>query len=80
MRILDTYLIYQDNGFRDVAMKKAFERSITTAGVIELIKKHEELKEAANSLWDSVTDCLNQSDIDKIERNHKSDLDKLGVI
>jgi hypothetical protein len=38
------------------------------------------MRKIANNVWDSVTDCLNQFDIDQIERTHKDDLTKLGVI
>jgi hypothetical protein len=37
------------------------------------------IKKAAHDLWDSVTDLLTQSDIDKIEITHRNDLEKLGI-
>ena len=37
------------------------------------------IKKAAHDLWDSVSDLLTQSDIDKIEVVHRNDLDKLGI-
>jgi len=37
-------------------------------------------EKAANELWNSVTDCLNQFDIETIERLHSKDLAELGII
>jgi hypothetical protein len=37
-------------------------------------------QQAVNDLWDSVTDMLNQDQIEQLERLHEQDLEKLGIL
>lgn len=37
------------------------------------------IKKAANDLWNSVTDLLTQSEINKIESLHREDIKTLGI-
>ena len=39
-----------------------------------------EIQQAANDLWDSVTDMLNQDQIERLEKLHEQDLEKLGIL
>jgi len=39
-----------------------------------------ELQQAANDLWDSVSDMLNQDQIEQLEKKHERDLEKLGIL
>jgi NMD protein affecting ribosome stability and mRNA decay len=38
------------------------------------------LQKSAQTLWNSVTDILQQSDIDRLESIHRKDLENLGII
>jgi len=61
-------------------MRRAFERSITLTNVMNLIEQYEDMIRSANDLWDPVTDCLGQFDIEEIEKVHSGDLKRLGII
>jgi len=75
--MIKAYNIYKDSEFKDLDMKRVFERSITPSKVIDLIEENKTLRKSADSLWDSVTDCLNQCDQDRLEKLHKKDLENL---
>jgi len=73
-------------------MKSAYEKArdffdttnlrYTSADLLKLeeLLLQQDMCKTANRLWDSVTDCLSQSEIDQIERIHEDGLRKLGVI
>jgi len=65
MHIKEIYRIWEDTGFKDNDMKKAFERAINTRSVIALIIEANRLRDNLEEISES--DCL--GDVAKILRN-----------